>query len=144
MPIILGLFTVNWINLPSIVSLIFLSPLDAHRREIDDLREELRKLKEEKLDSKLKFLQIHRDNSDHLANGKLYSTFWCRILVIGGAFFPRPFFTKNLIWKNFIYVIETFTKWDLRLLESFFIFNSSTLGESTLHSSSSGFDHLPL
>ena len=38
---------------------------------MDDLREELRKLKEEKLDNKLKLLQTHRDNAEHLANGKL-------------------------------------------------------------------------
>ena len=53
---------------------------------MDDLREELRKLKEEKLDNKLKLLQTHRDNAEHLANGKLY---YLAILIILLTIFMR-------------------------------------------------------
>ena len=45
--------------------------LEQHKREIDDLKEELRKLKEQKLDNKLK--DLTRDHLDeHLTNGKPY------------------------------------------------------------------------
>ena len=69
----------NWRCASIIINIninLLLSSLDTHRREMDDLREELRKLKEEKLDSKLKFLQNHRDNADHLLNGKIKEWFY--------------------------------------------------------------------
>lgn len=57
------------IKLNAFIYLISLILLEQHRREVDDLKEELRKLKEQKLDNKLK--DLARDHLDeHMTNGK--------------------------------------------------------------------------
>ena len=57
----------------AIVPTPFLAPsfyyTESHRKEMDDLREELRKLKEEKLDSKLKLLHNRSSEENLLTNG---------------------------------------------------------------------------
>ena len=55
--------------------------IDKHKREMTELREELRKLKEEKLDSKLKIFHRAVDHDSPISNGMfLTSLFKCTIL----------------------------------------------------------------